>query len=173
MELTLTHSLLRPWRADDLDALVKHAGNRKVAENLRDRFPHPYTRDAGRLWLEEAVRVPQNLWCIEVSGAAGGGIGVFPKEREERNTAEIGYWLAEPFWNRGIMTEAVGAITDYAFRTFAIGRIEAGVFEGNLASARVLERNGYQLEGRMKQRIIKFGVVRDQLMYAKLRSGPA
>lgn len=173
MDITLATCLLRPWRATDLDSLVRHADNRRIAENLRDQFPHPYTRDAGRLWLEEAVRATRSIWCIEVDGEAGGGIGVFPKEREERNTAEIGYWLGEAFWGRGIMTEAVGAVTDYAFRTFQVGRIEAGVFEGNSASMRVLEKNGYRLEGRMKERIVKFGVVRDQLMYAKLRSGLA
>ncbi len=170
MELQLTTCTLRSWRAADLDALVRHANNAKVAFNLRDLFPHPYTRDAGRLFIETAEHAPERRWAIVVDGEACGGVGVHLKEREERRTAEIGYWLGEAFWGRGIVTEVVGAVTDWTFRTYPdLLRLEAGVFEGNPGSMRVLEKNGYVLEGRMKSRIVKAGVVRDQLMYARLR----
>lgn len=171
MELRLTTCTLRGWRPADLDALVRHADNPKIAANLRDLFPHPYTRDAGRLWLEAVLRAdPRTRWVIAVAGELAGSIGVTPKSHEERCTAEIGYWLGEPFWGRGIMTEAVGALTGYAFGAFDVGRLEAGVFSGNVASMRVLEKNGYTLEGTLRHRVVKNGEVRDQLMYARLRA---
>ncbi len=171
MELRLKSCTLRSWRPTDLDALVRYADNAKIAFNLRDLFPHPYTREAGRLFLESVLRAdPRTRWVIAVEGELAGSIGISPKEHEERRTAEIGYWLAEPFWGRGIMSEAVGAMTRYAFEAFAdIHRLEAGVFAGNTASMRVLEKNGYSLEGTLKDRIIKDGQVRDQLYYARLR----
>lgn len=170
MEITLTTCTLRQWRAADLDALVRHANNIRVADNLRDHFPHPYTLDAGRLFLESVGAFDAGRWAIDVAGEACGGAGVHRKEREERRTAEIGYWLGEAFWGRGIMTEVVGALTDWAFRTYPdLLRLEAGVFEGNPGSMRVLEKNGYVLEGRMRQRIVKSGVVRDQLIFGRLR----
>jgi RimJ/RimL family protein N-acetyltransferase len=171
MELRLQSCTLRPWRGADLDALVRHADNPKVANNLRDLFPHPYTRQAGRLFIEGAAPSPGRRWAIAVGGEACGGVGVHLKEREERRTAEIGYWLGEELWGRGIMTEVVGAVSAWAFRTYPdLLRLEAGVFEGNPGSMRVLEKNGYVLEGRMRNRIVKAGVVRDQLMYALLRT---
>ncbi len=171
MELKLKTCTLRSWRPTDLDALVRYADNPLIAYNLRDLFPHPYTREAGKLFLEAIARADQRTrWAIDVGGEAVGSIGISPKEREERVTAEIGYWLAEPFWGRGIMTEVVGALTRYAFAEFPdIGRLEAGVFAGNTASMRVLEKNGYTLEATLKNRIIKSGTVRDQLYYARLR----
>src|SRR5512142_1610353 len=118
MEIRLRTCTLRSWRPTDLDALVRLADNPKIAYNLRDLFPQPYTRDAGRLWLEAVLRTdPRTRWVIAVGDELAGSIGVTPREREERCTAEIGYWLGEPFWGRGIMTEAVGALTDYAFAT--------------------------------------------------------
>ena len=171
MEFHLTTCTLRPWRMSDLDSLVRHADNFKVADNLRDLFPHPYTRQAGRLFIESAVTSPGRRWAIAVGDEACGGVGVHLKEREERRTAEIGYWLGEACWGRGIMTEVVGAVSAWAFRTYPdLLRLEAGVFEGNPGSMRVLEKNGYVLEGRMRSRIVKAGVVRDQLMYARLRT---
>ncbi len=171
MEMRLRTCTLRSWRSTDLEALVRLANNPLIARNLRDLFPHPYTRDAGKLWIEAVLRTdPRTRWAIAVDGEFAGSIGVTPKEREERCTAEIGYWLGEPFWGRGVMTEAVGALTAYAFATFDVVRLEAGVFEGNTASMRVLEKNGYTLEATLKRRVIKDGELKDQLMYARLRA---
>ncbi len=127
MDIPLKTCTLRQWRASDLDALVRHANNIKVADNLRDQFPHPYTEEAGRMWLEVAHQHGPR-WAVDVAGEACGGIGLMLKEREERRTAEIGYWLGEALWGRGIMTEAVGAVTDWAFRTYPdLLRLEAEV----------------------------------------------
>src|SRR5439155_1050682 len=96
---------------------------------------------------------PTQHFAIVVDGSGVGGIAAEPGEGERRRSAEVGYWLGEPFWGRGIATEALRAVTDYAFATFDVIRLEAGVFGWNPASARVLEKVGYTLEGRMRQAV--------------------
>jgi len=108
-------------------------------------------------------------FAVVVDGAAVGGISLEPGEDVFRRSAEIGYWLGEPFWGRGIATEAVRAVSDYAFATFDVCRLEAGVFSWNAASARVLEKAGYVLEGRCRQAVVKDGRLGDRLLYALLR----
>ena len=95
--------VLRPWRREDLESLVRHADNPNVARGLRDRFPSPYTRADGE-WFLDDVRKPRGEWrlAIEVDGAAVGGVGVRPGEDVHRISAEIGYWLGEAYWGRGI-----------------------------------------------------------------------
>ncbi len=164
--------IVRPWRAADLKALVRYANNRKIWLNLRDRFPHPFTAADARTWF--AIRgadtgSPRNF-AIEFEGAAVGGIGMEFFDDVHRLTAEIGYWLGEPFWGRGFATIALRAVTGYAFATFDLRRIQATVYEWNPASARVLEKAGYQLEGRLRNHVVKEGRVGDVLMYAKLRT---
>ena len=104
-----------------------------------------------------------------VEGAAVGGIGLDLRSDIFRRSAEIGYWLGEPFWGRGLTTEAVRAVTDYAFETFDLRRIDAGVFEWNRASMRVLEKAGYTCEARLRKSITKEGQTIDQLIYARVR----
>ena len=100
---------------------------------------------------------------------AVGGISVTPNDGERRQSAEVGYWLGEPFWGRGIASEALRAITEYAFSTFDVCRLEAGVYGWNPASARVLEKAGYTLEGRARQAVIKDGHLTDRLLYGLVR----
>src|ERR1051326_859026 len=103
MKIELPECTIRPWRKSDLDSLVRYANNRKVWRNLRDRFPHPYTRKDGIWWLEHAAaRDPQTNFAIELDGEAIGGVGFEIGEDVHSRTAEIGYWLGEPFWGRGI-----------------------------------------------------------------------
>jgi RimJ/RimL family protein N-acetyltransferase len=164
--LQLGRCVVRDWSAEDLSSLVRHANNRKVWINLRDRFPHPYTEAHGREFLASLIgRYDATVWAIEVGGEAVGGIGIVLLTDVERVSAEIGYWLAEPFWNRGIMTEALRAVTDECFRRFDLLRIFALPFADNQGSIRALEKAGYVLEGRLRQSAIKDGIVRDQLMY--------
>jgi RimJ/RimL family protein N-acetyltransferase len=157
---------------EDLSSVVRHANNRNVSIQLRDRFPYPYTQEDGRRFLEfVAATRPSTNWAIEVDGDAAGGIGLQLLTDVERVSAEIGYWLGERLWGRGIMTDAVRAATAYSFDRFQLSRIFALPFADNPASVRVLEKAGYSLEGRLPQSAIKEGVIRDQLLYGAYRSG--
>jgi RimJ/RimL family protein N-acetyltransferase len=170
MELRLTTCTLRPWRKGDEESLVRHANNRAVWRNLRDLFPHPYTQADAEWWIETSSAAdPITNFAIAVDGAAVGAIGVVLKDDVFRRSAEIGYWLGEEFWGRGIVSEAVRAMTDYAFANWDLCRIQAGVFEWNPASMRVLEKAGYQFEGRMHKAVIKDGESIDELIYAIVR----
>jgi RimJ/RimL family protein N-acetyltransferase len=165
--LTLTLSVVRSWTNDDLGSLVKYADNRKIWLNLRDRFPHPYTRRDGRDFIHLArSQRPETMFAIEVDGEAAGGIGFVPHSDVERVSAEIGYWLGEPFWGRGIVAEALVAVTQYAIDSHHLTRVFALPYARNEASCRVLEKAGYVLEGRLRRSCIKDGEVLDQMQYA-------
>jgi [ribosomal protein S5]-alanine N-acetyltransferase len=167
MRLVLASCEVRSWATSDVDSLAEHANNRKVWMNLRDRFPHPYTRRHARTFIA-AVRAsdPETLFAIAVGGRAVGGIGLMLHEDVERVSAEIGYWLGEPFWGRGIATEALKATTTYAIERYRLTRIYAVPFAWNTSSVRVLEKAGYVFEGRLCRSAIKDGVMTDQLQYA-------
>jgi len=151
----------------DAEALVRYADNREIWINLRDQFPHPYRTADAHDWLSWVTRaLPETNFAIEVTGEAAGGIGYRLGEDVERYSAEIGYWLGEPFWGRDITTEALRAVTEYAINTHGLTRVFAVPFDGNTASCRVLEKVGFELEGRMRQCAVKDGKVVDQLLYA-------
>ena len=161
---------MRSWEWRDRDALVRHANNRKIWINLRDHFPYPYTDEDARDWLASIVRrEPENNFAIDVAGEAVGGIGFTVQPDVGRRSAEIGYWLGEKFWGRGIATDALIAMTDHAFANYDICRIYAYVFGWNGASARVLEKAGYTLEGRLRKGVTKDGQTIDNLIYAIIR----
>ena len=161
---------IRSYRAGDRPALLAYADNRNVSRHLRDRFPYPYTAEVADRWLEHvAAEDPQTSFAIATSKELVGGIGVELGEDIHHRSGEIGFWLGEPFWGRGIVTSAVVAFTPWAFEQFDLLRIWAGVFEGNPASARVLEKAGYELEGRHRAAVYKDGRALDELVYAKLR----
>lgn len=170
VELKLERCTLRPWRAGDEPSLVRHADNRNVSRNHRDRFPYPYTAADAADWIARvSAQARPTSFAIVVDGVAVGGIGIELGADVFRRSAEIGYWLGEPFWGRGIATEALRAMTDYAFQHFDICRLEAGVFDWNPASARVLEKAGYTLEGRARLAVFKDGQLGDRLLYALVR----
>ena len=171
-DITLTKAKLRGWRHDDAESLVRHANDREVSRTLLDHFPYPYTDTDAREWLERAVgESPLSNFAIEVDGQAAGGIGVHPQRGNFRRSAEIGYWLGRAHWGKGIVTEAVVAIEEYAFATFDLFRLYALVFASNPASARVLEKAGFQLEGRLRLAATKNGETLDELLYALVREG--
>lgn len=170
MQIEFSHGVLRPWEWDDSQALVALANNPRIAEKLRDAFPHPYTAADADRWLTVANKYePPRNFAVAVEGKAVGGAGLVLREDVYRRSAEIGYWLGEPYWGRGIMTAAVRATVDYAFETFDICRLFASVFDGNVASARVLEKAGFTFEARLRQTITKGGRTRDELVYALVR----
>ena len=173
MQIELAECTIRSWRLTDAPALAANANNRNVWLTLRDRMPHPYTLPDAEAYVRERLEQPQRLmFCLDVGGEAVGGIGVHPGDDVNRLTAELGYWLAERFWGRGIMTAAVGAIVRHAFETLPLERIEAFVYANNPASARVLEKCGFTFEGRLRRSVIKDGTVLDSLLYALLRDEP-
>ena len=170
MELKLERCALRPWRAGDEASLVRHANNRNVWRNMRDRFPYPYTAADATDWISRAsAETPPRNFAIAVEGAAVGGIGLEVGGDVFRRSAEIGYWLGEPYWGRGIATEALRAVTEYAFATFDLCRLHAQVFAWNPASARVLEKAGYTLESRARLAVTKDGQTIDRLVFALIR----
>lgn len=170
MQLVLKRCTVRPWRLDDAESLAGHANNRKVWIALRDLFPHPYTADDANKFLQNATTAqPTTNFCIEVDGAAVGGIGIRLGRDVHRHTAELGYWLGEELWGRGIVTEAVAAFTDFCFQHFQLRRVYAEPFANNYASARVLEKAGFVFEGRLKNNVVKDGEVLDSLLYARTK----
>jgi len=170
MRLELKTCTLRSWEWRDRDAIVRHANNRKVSLNLRDRFPYQYTDRDARNWLDAVIGLePETNFAIDVAGEAVGGIGYTMQYDVARRSAEIGYWLGEDFWGRGIATESLIAVTNHAFANHDLCRVFAHVFDWNQASARVLEKAGYAFEGRMRKSVTKEGQTIDQLMYAMIR----
>ena len=170
MQIRTSFGLIRAWRSEDAGALVKHANNRKVWLNLRDAFPHPYTQADAAAFLELVARQdPTTFFAIATEQEAIGGIGISVNQDVHRLTAEMGYWLAEPYWGRGIMSEAVARFTAYVFASFPLRRVYAEPYAGNTASCRVLEKAGFVLEGRLRSSAIKEGQILDQLLYARIR----
>jgi RimJ/RimL family protein N-acetyltransferase len=162
---------LRSWRAEDAPAVTALANDRRIARNLRDAFPHPYTLDDAHTFLAAAAaRVPDSFLAIEVAGEVAGGIGYTMRSDVERIGAEVGYWLGVRFWGRGIATSAVRALSRHVFDVHSdLQRLYALPFSWNPASARVLEKAGYRKEGTLRRSAIKEGQVLDQWMYALLR----
>ena len=160
---------LRRWRVNDASSLVEHANNINVAKQLRDRFPHPYTiRDAQAFLKAIANAEPPSNFAIDVDGYAVGGLGYVPGSDIERYSAEVGYWIGEACWGRGIVTEALGLFTDHAFAKLRLLRLFALPFADNQASIRVLEKAGYSREGILRSSCLKYGTPRDQALYARV-----
>ena len=140
--------VLRAWQHDDLDALVRHADDPLVPRGLSDRFPHPYTRADGEAFLAgRVVDLDHPVLAIEIDGEACGGIGVRPRHGEKAHAADLGYWLGRRQWGPGHMTRIVAAYLEWVVPALDLHRIEANVLDVNPASARVLEKNGFQQEG--------------------------
>ncbi len=170
--LTFEDFVLRPWQEGDEASLAAYANNHKIWVNVRDRFPHPYTLEDAELWVRiaNADHTMLNV-AIETENKAVGGVGIIFKQDVYHRTAEIGYWLGEQYWNRGITSRAVKAMSEYIFDSpqFNICRMYAGIFEYNTASARVLEKAGFHLEARLQKSVTKDGNTVDELIYAKLK----
>ncbi|KAK0703442.1 acyl-CoA N-acyltransferase [Lasiosphaeria miniovina] len=172
--LRLRSCVVRAYSEGDFKSLAKAANNPKIACRMRNAFPQPYTTDDAKAWISIAnAASPQRDFAIcqpGDSGAVIGGIGLKARDDVHYRTMEIGYWLCEDYWHRGIATEVVSAFSDWVFDEFDhLIRLEAEVFEGNLASGRVLEKAGFDFEGRQKKAVEKLGTVMDKLVYCKFR----
>jgi RimJ/RimL family protein N-acetyltransferase len=161
--------ILRPWRLDDRDALVRHANDEGVSRGLSDRFPYPYTRQDADNFLSHPVEPPSLVLAIEIEGEAVGGIGMRPGEDTLRIGSQLGYWLGRQYWGRGLMSRIVPRWCAHVFANYGFERLQATVLSNNPASARVLEKSGFAREGTLRRAAIKRNEVLDLWMYAMLR----
>lgn len=167
MRLECSTCVIRDWSPADKPDLVRYADNRRVWRNLTHLFPNPYTEADADKWFEVLAAMPEPThWAIEVDGHAVGGIGVSVGEGVFARKADLGYWLGEPYWGRGIMTDAASAVATYAMDTFGLVRLEAAVFAWNPASMRVLEHCGFTREGVCRAAVFKDGQFIDEVDYA-------
>jgi ribosomal-protein-alanine N-acetyltransferase len=172
MRLDLTTCSIRSLQPDDAAELARHANDRDIWRNLRDRFPHPYTtKDARNFIAHCRSQERESAFAIAVDDRLVGVIGFEHRGDVWRRSVEIGYWLGREHWGRGVASEAVRAMTDWAFATWDVNRVWAAVFAWNPASARVLEKAGFELEGRLRKAATKDDQAVDELIYAVVRDG--
>ena len=161
---------IRSYERRDTQALMKYANNPNVSRNLREAFPYPYTRRDASLWIESALAQDEEThFAIATDKELIGGIGFQMQGDVHRRSAELGYWLGEPFWGRGIATLAVRTMIGHAFGHFDLVRLYAYVFAGNPASERVLEKTGFVCEGTLRQSVLKNERLLDQKLFALIR----
>lgn len=164
--------ILRPWRKEDAKMIAKAANNPKIAANLRNTFPYPYSLEDAQWYVNDCIEKEGNdqiTRAIEVDGTVVGSIGIFVKDDVYEKSGELGYWLSQDYWRQGITSRAVSLICQEAFLTFDIIRIYAEPFDYNLGSRRVLEKAGFTYEGTMRNGVYKNGKVHSYCMYSILR----
>ena len=158
---------LRPWKNEDLNSLIRHANNQSIAKNMMDDFPHPYTEKEGKEFLSFAMKNdPPLIMAIDIDGEAVGSIGLHPQKDIQRKNGELGYWLSEKHWNKGIITKAIKEMVKYGFENFDIERIFARPFGTNIASIKALEKAGFRLEAHLENTLYKNQAYQDELIYA-------
>lgn len=161
---------LRPLVMADAPRMAELANNKNISINLRDGFPHPYTLEHAKNFVEMCMAQDSTtIFGIVYEGEYVGNVGLTKGTDVYRKSAELGYFLGEPYWNRGIMPQAVNLATQFAFETLDVVRVFSGVFEYNLASQRVLEKCGFTREAVLKKAVFKNGQLWDEIRYAKLR----
>ena len=164
---------IRQWEISDAESLSKLLNNRKILDNLRDGLPFPYTADDAREYIQMMLNADKNstfAFAVIYEGEVVGSIGIFRQNNIHYRTAELGYYIGEPFWNKGITTEVVKEACKYVFENSDIIRICAEPFSRNIASCRVLEKAGFIFEGTLHANAIKNGIVEDMKMYAKIKN---
>lgn len=164
---------IRKWELSDATDLAAALSNKKIQDNLRDGLPYPYTEQDGTDYISAMLSADENeifAFAITVDEKLVGSIGIFRQGNIHRQTAELGYYIAEEYWGRGIMTEAVRQICAYVFEKSDIIRIYAEPFAYNAASCRILEKAGFQYEGTLRSNAVKNGEVIDMKMYSLLKT---
>ena len=160
---------IRPWKPEDASELAAICNNKEIWINVRDAFPHPYTVANAVEWIRHTLgQQPIQNMAIVYNGGIAGSIGVTPKQDVYRKSIEIGYFIAEKYWGKGIATAAVSLLLEYIASNFDVVRIYAEVFGHNLASMKVLEKNGFHLEGIRKKAVIKNNVIMDDFVWVRL-----
>jgi len=163
---------LRKWLNSDADSVAKYANNINIANNLRNIFPYPYTIKDAKWYVNSCAsndEIRQYIRAIVVDGEAVGSIGVLIKDDVYCKSGKIGYWLGEPFWNRGIISEAIKQTCDMVFQKYDVIRIFAEPYAGNMGSRKVLEKAGFELEGILKKSVYKNGAIFDSCIYALIK----
>ncbi len=164
---------LRKWEIDDIQSVVKYANNKNVADNLRNVFPHPYTLENAEGYVRLCISSGETKQCcraITVNGEVVGSIGVFIKDDVYCKTGEVGYWLGEDFWGRGIMSQAIKEICEFVFDNYEVVRIFAEPFAWNIGSRKALEKAGFKLEGILEKNVFKNGIIGDTCMYGLINN---
>ncbi len=170
MQISFDEYMIRSYKTSDKDSLVKYANNYNIARYLRNTFPNPYTKEDADRWINFVINQnPELNFAIATGDEIFGGIGIIPQNDIYMYSAEIGYWLAEPFWGKGIATKALITMTKFIFNKFSFVRLYAGVFEGNESSKKVLEKAGYKYEGLLRKAVYKEDKFLNQNMYAILK----
>jgi RimJ/RimL family protein N-acetyltransferase len=171
MEIIFDGIILRPWSDDDASQLAIIANNKKISDNLRDGFPFPYSLQDAKNWLKIVIQsnFPPLFFALTVDERLVGSIGLVSKNDIYRKNFEVGYFVAEEYWGRGIATKAIKALTSYAFKDFDILRVYAEPFSDNTGSRKALEKAGYIHEATFKRNVIKNGIIKDSSIYSVLK----
>ena len=170
MNIQFDKYFIRNYRKDDIDSLLKYADNYSIAKFLRDSFPHPYTRQDAENWITFVTTDPNNFsYAIANDEELIGSIGAILNQDVNRFTAEIGYWIGEPFWNKGITTKAVKTFCNYIFTEHSFNHLTASIFAGNDASMQVVKKAGFKLEGILRKNVFKENKFLDQYIYGLLK----
>jgi len=170
---------LRKFKESDADSIAKYANNPNIAKWLTNEFPHPYSKEEAERFINIVLNENMDVFTIEVNKEAAGSIGVFPQgEREEKTNdttisicdkqAELGYWLAEKYWNKGIMTSAIKDMVNYGFETFDIDCIFATPFKENIVSQKVLKKVGFKTDSKVRK-IIKSNEIYEVLIFSIMK----
>ena len=171
MEICFEGVIIRPWSIQDAARLALIADNKNIADNLRDGFPNPYSLWNAREWLN--IILPENFppkyFALIVDNQLVGSVGLVSKSDIYRKNFEIGYFLSEEYWGRGIMTKTIKIATSYAFKEFDIVRVYAEPFSDNTGSRKALERAGYICEATLRRNVIKNGIIKDSCIYSVLK----
>lgn len=163
---------IRLWRIEDAESLASALNNKKIHDNLRDGLPFPYTVSHAEAFISTMLSADQNTTysrAITVDDVAIGSIGVFRRDNVHRLTAEMGYYITEDYWGKGVVTEAVKQMCRFIFDNTDIVRIFADPYDFNVASCRVLEKAGFVYEGTLRKNAVKNGRLVDMKLYAILK----
>lgn len=162
---------LRPFTTADIDSIAKYANNLNIEKWLRDGFPYPYTLDDAKNFIMPLIDMESpNIFAISLDGEAIGSIGVFFQENVYKKSAEIGYWLGEPFWGKGIMSSSIRFLTQYLFSQYDLVRLFSEPYSDNIGSRKALEKAGYIYEGTKKMSVYKHGAFHDSCIYAAIKN---